>query len=1011
MARGARASSIPLPRDPVVIAVALIVGGVLLRGLIAGVLLPESGLGNDIGAFAAWAQHLASTGPGSFYETSGFADYPPGYMYVLWFLGSIGKALQPITLGVDITPGLVKLPGILADGGVAWMLFAYSRRFLDGRYLGWSGTRIGLVALVIYLFNPATMFDSAVWGQVDSVGTLALLATLYFLARGWTEAAAVGAIASLLIKFQFAFVIPIVAVVGLKRHLLGRSSDPEMDGRRDTLRVLTSLAAGLAALVLLILPFGMTLWSPDPQQLSLIGKFSEATNTYKGLSINAFNLWRNPWSGLGDTITWGCDVPTAQCTNGAGVAFTIGSAVVSWQLIGMLLFAAVAVMALWQVARRDHPAGLLDASLLLAVAFFALPTRVHERYMFPALALAAPLIARGWRWMLLYGALTLSIFANMYWTYTADWAFAVQPGERPLNPGVGGEPMVRDPFLASTLFTDGGIYLLSALIVVVVGLLAWRAARIAWAPDMAADAALAEEDDLAVARAPAPLMEPAPAPQAGWLVTLRAWLRPDPADPYLREPMRRLDRWDLALVIGLVVFAFVFRLWRLDEPRSMHFDEVYHARSATEWLADWQEGWKRDTYEWTHPMLAKYLIAGGIVLADPNKVVGSTDLGQPAVAMAVSPQRSASLRPSSIVFTGTGQTITAREVSSGDVVAQWNAPGTITSLAYDEGGERLLVGTAEDGRAWVYQLAAFVSARGERAPPAGGPPIDTGLTGVLQIDLPPDGNVILFRGPDGIVVSELATGIEVARSSMVAAGVAYLPASGDNGSRVVATDLQRGVLAVLDGATLQPEQDGGEDRVEELPAPLAGPVLVRGEGDGAQVWVPVGALPADETHPAVDGGITVFDESVNLIDTAPLPGAPSLIGWQSVANIIYVAGFDSSSQQPAVWTVQPLGNGGRQEAGFAAFDTTLLPGAAQALAFDINDHSQDDDHELLLVASADDAGAGQLVRIDAGSNAFAWRIAGIVFGALLAGLIYLLAATMFRRRRIAVLAGIFIIVI
>ncbi len=157
-------------------------------------------------------------------------------------------------------------------------------------------------------------------------------------------------------------------------------------------------------------------------------------------------------------------------------------------------------------------------------------------------------------------------------------------------------------------------------------------------------------------------------------------MRPDPSDPYLREPMRRLDRLDLLLVIGLVLFAFAFRLWRLDEPRSMHFDEVYHARSATEWLADWQEGWKRDTYEWTHPMLAKYLIAAGIVFADPNKVVGSTDLEQPAAAMAVSPQRIGEpARPTRSRTAPPDSTITAREVRSGDVVAQWDAPGIVTS--------------------------------------------------------------------------------------------------------------------------------------------------------------------------------------------------------------------------------------------------------------------------------------------------------------------------------------------
>ena len=80
------------------------------------------------------------------------------------------------------------------------------------------------------------------------------------------------------------------------------------------------------------------------------------------------------------------------------------------------------------------------------------------------------------------------------------------------------------------------------------------------------------------------------------------------------------------------------------------------------------------------------------------------------------------------------------------------------------------------------------------------------------------------------------------------------------------------------------------------------------------------------------------------------------------------------------------------------------------MAFDVSDHDQDEDHARLLVSVAAEDGSGSLVQIDAGSNAFAWRLAGIGFGAVLVALIYLLAATMFSRRRIAVLAGIFVAV-
>ena len=46
--------------------------------------------------------------------------------------------------------------------------------------------------------------------------------------------------------------------------------------------------------------------------------------------------------------------------------------------------------------------------------------------------------------------------------------------------------------------------------------------------------------------------------------------------------------------------------------------------------------------------------------------------------------------------------------------------------------------------------------------------------------------------------------------------------------------------------------------------------------------------------------------------------------------------------------------------------------------------------------------------VDAGSNAFAGGLAGVVFRAILVGLVYLLAATMFSRRRVLVLAAAFV---
>jgi 4-amino-4-deoxy-L-arabinose transferase-like glycosyltransferase len=119
---------------------------------------------------------------------------------------------------------------------------------------------------------------------------------------------------------------------------------------------------------------------------------------------------------------------------------------------------------------------------------------------------------------------------------------------------------------------------------------------------------------------------------------------------------------------------------------------------------------------------------------------------------------------------------------------------------------------------------------------------------------------------------------------------------------------------------------------------------------------------------------------------------------------VYVAGV-SAGGEPVVWTVEPhIDERNDTSAGLSAFDETVIEAPALAMAFDVSTDSQADDRGRLIVSTAD----GALVQVDAGSNAFAWRLAGVVFGAILVALVYLLAATMFGRRRIALLAAAFV---
>jgi dolichyl-phosphate-mannose-protein mannosyltransferase len=156
--------------------------GLALRVVLAFVVFPGAGYAGDLGQSWQWAQALAANGPGSFYATVSSANYPPLYLYVLWLLGSIGA------------PDRIKLPPILADIGIAAIVYAVGRRT-------WA-ERVGLLAAALFLFLPVSWYDSALWGQVDAAGTLLVLAALVLLLDGWSEAALVLAVLAVLVLHE-----------------------------------------------------------------------------------------------------------------------------------------------------------------------------------------------------------------------------------------------------------------------------------------------------------------------------------------------------------------------------------------------------------------------------------------------------------------------------------------------------------------------------------------------------------------------------------------------------------------------------------------------------------------------------------------------------------------------------------------------------------------------------------------------------------------------------------------
>ncbi len=352
---------------------------VVLGALVRAVVMPYGGFPTDIATFKGWAAALAERGPRGFYGT-GFADYLPGYLYVLWLIGALHAHLR---FNEQALLFMLKLPAAAAD-----LLGAALLRRVAGRF---ASSRVALLLAALYLFHPALIFAGAYWGQSDSVGALLALAALALFLRGDPLAWIAGA-AAFLVKPQTA---PLMAVLGaaLVRRALLPPGRPVGFRPRPDLVLGAALIAALTAAVLSA-PFRV-----GPGRLAALVR--NALGVYPYGSVVAFNLW-GAVQGF-----WRSDAERL-----AGLPLAL------W---GSLLATAGVAVVLAGTWRRPSDRGIALAAACVLVTTFLLPTRIHERYLLPALpflALGPAVDGRMWGpYITLSGLLT----ANLTYAYTRPY--------------------------------------------------------------------------------------------------------------------------------------------------------------------------------------------------------------------------------------------------------------------------------------------------------------------------------------------------------------------------------------------------------------------------------------------------------------------------------------------------------------------------------------------------------------------------------------------------------------
>ncbi len=322
----------------------------------------------DMGGYLAWSRYLADFGPQHFYSTF-HVVYAPFYQYLLWFTGEIAKIL---TVDNAMHIWFIKLWAVLADIIACYLLIQIGKNSQTPQF--------SYPLAMFYLLNPAIIFNASVWGQFDGIPALFLTFSLYLFTQKQPIFGAYFFLLAVLTKPQSALLLPLILLIFIV----------SLQGQRFLFQMRQwafTLIGGLGLYLVLVLPFyeRTPLADKIPKALDpiwwIFHLYLSSVQDYPYASANAFNIWFL----LGKQI-----VPDTQPFLG-----------IPMNLAGLILFSLSTGFALTYFFRhKNDPFAPYIASWISLLSAFLFMTKMHERYLVPALLLGtvALFAMKKWLW-------------------------------------------------------------------------------------------------------------------------------------------------------------------------------------------------------------------------------------------------------------------------------------------------------------------------------------------------------------------------------------------------------------------------------------------------------------------------------------------------------------------------------------------------------------------------------------------------------------------------------------
>lgn len=349
----------------------------------------------DIKNYLVWSESILKDGPFGLYDRT-FHDffnpnYPPVAMllftlslwlykqslFLIWML-NLSFPFFPSNLvhffqWENVEMAFFKLPGIFANIGLG-----VGSYLIYGMLKKKAGEWEKILASILFLLNPAAIYISIIWGQIDTLPLAFLMFAIYFLYKAKILLAFFLATLMLLSKQSAIIFWALFALLAIKLYGFNKLKK--------------GFLLTVVVFYLSYLPFHQfsLTWPINLYYTHLSLVSSSAT------SPGAFNFW-----GI---------LSSFELIDDSGRFLSL-----TYQSWGYLLFSIIFLPVLIIFFKRKQDLyHLVLTYFIFSISFFLFLTRMHERYLIPAVLFSSLLVLKNKKHWLFYIFFSLLHFLNLY---------------------------------------------------------------------------------------------------------------------------------------------------------------------------------------------------------------------------------------------------------------------------------------------------------------------------------------------------------------------------------------------------------------------------------------------------------------------------------------------------------------------------------------------------------------------------------------------------------------------